>query len=81
MVLEKVDKTIDISGKICPYTLIETRETLKAMETGQVLEVLADYGPAANATIPSFCKKKGYPFKLIEEEPGALWRMFIKRTD
>ena len=54
---------------------------LKTMAAGQVLEVLVDYGPAANATIPSFCKKKGYPFELIEEEPGVRWRLLIQRTD
>ncbi|MFQ5593620.1 MAG: sulfurtransferase TusA family protein [Anaerolineae bacterium] len=81
MGFEKVDQTIDISGKICPYTLIETREALKRLETGQVLEVLVDYGPAAQATIPNFCQKKGYPLETIEEQPGEAWRLLIQRTD
>jgi len=81
MAFEKADKTVDISGKICPYTLIETRDMLKHMESGQVLEVLLDYAPAAKTTIPGFCAKKGYPFEVIEEKPGARWRILIQRTD
>lgn len=81
MGFETTDRTIDITGKICPYTLIETREALKRLATGQVLEVLVDHGPAAQATIPNFCQKKGYPLKVIEEEPGARWRLLIERTD
>jgi len=76
----KADKSIDIKGLICPYTLIETRDTLKQMQTGQVLEVLCDYEPAAKTTIPSFCEKKGYPLETIEEGDGQ-WRLLIQRTD
>lgn len=73
------DKTIDIKGFICPYTLIETRDTLKALEPGQVLEVVCDYEPAAKATIPSFCEKKGYPLQIVEDGVTA-WHIFITKS-
>lgn len=74
------DKSIDIRGQICPYTLIETRNALKDMQTGQVLEVLCDYEPAATQTIPSFCEKKEYPLQVIRNSDGV-WRLRIERTD
>jgi len=74
------DRLIDIRGKICPYTLLETRNTLKEMGCGEVLEVLCDYEPAAKITIPNFCTKKGYPLELVEEG-SSLWRLRIKKTD
>ncbi len=61
-----IDKTVDIQGKICPYTLIETRDAMKTLGGGQVLEVLVDHPPAATETIPNFCRKKGYPFEIID---------------
>ena len=76
---KQVDAQADIRGQICPYTLIETRDSLKRLETGQVLEVLCDYEPAAKTTIPNFCEKKGYPLETLEET--GLWRLYIKRTD
>ncbi len=81
MTIEKqVDASIDIRGQICPYTLIETRDKLKQMTTGQVLEVISDYAPAAKETIPNFCTKKGYPFETDEVGP-SLWHIRIERTD
>lgn len=80
MALIKVDHQIDISGKICPYTLIETREALKELQLGEVLEVLVDFEPAAMVTIPNFCAKKGYPFQTFAEGEGR-WRIRIERTD
>ena len=76
----KVVQTVDIRGQICPYTLIETRDALKSLEYGQVLEVICDYEPAAKTTIPNFCEKKGYSLETVEE--GAnLWRLYIEKAD
>lgn len=76
----RVAQTVDIRGQICPYTLIETRDTLKGLAQGQVLEVVSDYEPAAKTTIPNFCNKKGYPLETVEEAAN-LWRLYIEKTD
>lgn len=80
MSADKQDRFVDIRGKVCPYTLLDTRNTLKEMSSGQVLEVLCDYEPAAKVTIPNFCTKKGYPLEVIEEGSG-LWRLRIAKRD
>ena len=80
MAMTTVDHQIDITGKTCPYTLIETRDTLKTLKEGEVLEVLVDFEPAAMVTIPNFCAKKGYPFQTIADGEGR-WRLRIERTD
>ncbi len=76
----KVDKQIDIRGQVCPYTMIETRDALKELSKGQVMEVLCDYEPAVQTTIPQFCEKKGYPLETTEDGPN-LWHLYIQRTD
>ena len=80
MALTKVDHKLDITGKMCPYTLMDTRDALKELTTGEVLEVLVDFEPAAMLTIPNFCAKKGYPFQTIPDGEGR-WRLRIERTD
>lgn len=78
---EKVpDQSIDICGKICPYTLIETRDSLKTMSKGQILEVTCDYEPAARNTIPNFCNNKGYPFEVTDQGED-LWKIKIEKSD
>ena len=78
---EEKKSTVDIRGKICPYTLIETRNALKNLGDGEVLEVICDYKPAATHTIPEMCKKKGYPFELEEVEKDKLWKIYIKKEE
>lgn len=80
MALTRFDKQIDITGKICPYTLIDTRDAMKQMKQGEVLEVVVDFEPAAMVTIPNFCAKKGYPFQTFVND-GVGWRIRIERTD
>ncbi len=75
----KPSKTIDISGKVCPFTLVDTDRALKKMKKGDVLEVLSDYEPAVHSTIPSMCEKKGYTFEIKELEKGKKWQMLIKK--
>lgn len=76
----KIDNVVDISGKICPYTVMETRDALKTMENGQVLEVITDYQPAATESIPNFCKKKNYPIEVIDKADGT-FRLLIKKEE
>jgi len=74
----EITQKLDIRGQICPYTLIETRDTLKTLPIDSVLEVLCDYEPAATATIPSFCTKKQYPLEIVQEG-ASLWRLYIRK--
>ncbi len=76
----QIDKAINITGKICPYTVMETRDILKTMDAGQVLEVLSDYKPAATESIPNFCRKKNYPIEVIENGDGT-FRLLIKKEE
>lgn len=76
----QINKRFDISGMICPYTVLETREALKPMASGEVLEILSDYKPAATESIPNFCKKKNYPFEVIENGEGS-YRVLIKKEE
>lgn len=75
----KIDKTIDIKGEICPYTLIATRDALKSMDNGQLLEVISDYAPAVNETIPNMCRKKNYPVEVVEAD--GCWRVLIRKEE
>jgi TusA-related sulfurtransferase len=76
----KAARQLDVRGLICPYPLMEARDALKQLETGQVLEVVSDFEAAAKGTIPFFCRKKGYPIETVEEGP-SLWRLYIQKID
>ena len=79
LTITQIDKTVDISGAICPYTVMETRDALKTMEAGQVLELISDYKPAATESIPNFCRKKNYPNEVIDNGDGTYRLLIIKQ--
>ena len=76
----KIDKVIDITGKICPYTVMEVRDALKELQGGEVLAVTTDYKPAATESIPNFCAKKGHPIE-VKENPDGTFRLLIEKKE
>lgn len=74
----KANQSIDTRGMFSPYPERETRDALKAIAKGQVLEVLGN-DPVAMATIPALCNRLGYFYEVMEEEKGR-WRFFIEKT-
>lgn len=76
MAVDRIDRTIDVQGQICPYPFVEIKNALRELEQGQVLEVLTDYEPTVKTTIPSLCERKGHLFEVVETN-GKAWRVFI----
>ncbi len=76
----EVAARLDVTGKICPYPVLETREALKQLAAGQWLEVVSDFEPAATGTIPHFCRQKGYPYE-VELIGEGVWRVLVQKAD
>lgn len=78
MVVEKVDRCLDLQGKVCPYPTLEPRLALNEMTSGEVLEVITDYYPARQ-TIPELMQDLGYPYELVDGDK-PVFRFFIWKT-
>lgn len=72
-------ETIDIRGKVCPYTLILTKKALEETDSGDVLKVICDHAPAAEDTIPRYCEKQGYEFEVVKIEDKGVWEIYIRK--
>ena len=75
---EEPTKTTDVRGEVCPYPILETKMALKSIDSRELLEVLLDAKPSAEETLPSYCKKLGYDYEVVEE--SGYWRFFIKKA-
>jgi TusA-related sulfurtransferase len=75
-----IDKELNLKGKICPYTFIETMLTLEEMEPEKVLRVIIDYPPAV-CEVPRSLKNEGY--EIIEVQPvnGRDWAIIVKNKE
>jgi tRNA 2-thiouridine synthesizing protein A len=72
------DKKIDCLGLFCPMPILKTREAVKHLTAGQVLEMVSD-DPASDADIRSWTAKTGHQLIAVEREGPAL-RFFIRKA-
>jgi tRNA 2-thiouridine synthesizing protein A len=70
-------QTLDCIGLYCPEPLFQTRESIDAIEVGEILEVFAD-DPAAEEDLTRFAKRAGHEVVAAETDGGQL-RMLIRR--
>ncbi|MEP1741050.1 MAG: sulfurtransferase TusA [Kangiellaceae bacterium] len=51
----KVSQSLKLEGLRCPEPVMMIRKSIRAMQTGEILEVFAD-DPATKRDVPSFCE-------------------------
>lgn len=72
------DKQIDCTGLFCPMPIVKTREAIREMVTGQVLEMLSD-DPASEPDMRSWAQNTGH--ELLEvTRTGAVYRFVVRKT-
>ena len=72
-------QTLDILGKVCPYTLLLTKKALETMAGGAVLKVLCNHRAAVKDTIPKYCKKQEFEFEVVELRDKGYWEIYIRK--
>ena len=78
MGIEKIDRKLDLRGKVCPYPTLEPSLALNEMPVGEVLEVVTDYYPAQQ-TIPQLMRERGYSYELIDGDK-PVFRFLIQKS-
>jgi len=78
MGVEKIDRQLDLCGKVCPDTTLEPSLALNEMAVGEVLEVVTDYYPARQ-TIPQLMRERGYSYELIDGDK-PVFRFRIRKS-
>lgn len=73
-----VDRTLDCLGLFCPMPIVKTREAMKTMAAGQVLEMHSD-DPASDADMKSWTKRTGNELVAATKD-GAIYRFLVRKT-
>jgi tRNA 2-thiouridine synthesizing protein A len=73
----EADQTLDCKGLSCPMPIMKLAKTMKQMEKGSVLELLAT-DPGSKPDVPAWCKKTGNELLETAEENGV-YKYYIKR--
>ncbi|HTK93046.1 MAG TPA: sulfurtransferase TusA family protein [Verrucomicrobiae bacterium] len=73
-----VDKQIDCTGLFCPMPIVKTREALRDLAPGQVLEMLSD-DPASDADMQSWAQRSRNELIGVFRD-GAVYRFLVRKT-
>ncbi len=69
---------LDCLGLFCPMPVLKTREAMKQLRPGEILEMLSD-DPGSEADMQSWAARTGH--KLLEiDRNGAIFRFVIRKT-
>lgn len=71
------DKTLDALGLRCPEPVMMVRKTVRLMQEGQTLLVIAD-DPATTRDIPGFCQFMDHTL-LAQETEHPPFRYLLKK--
>ncbi len=72
------DKQIDCTGLYCPMPIVKTREAIRQMTAGQLLEMLSD-DPASEADMKSWARISGHDLVSIDRH-GAVFRFLVRKV-
>ena len=71
------DRTLDTSGRLCPYPILETARAVRELPVGAVLLVLAT-DPGIATDMPMWCKATRNEH-LATRRDGAVWRSYVRK--
>lgn len=76
---QEPDKTVDCIGLACPQPLLKTRVALGKMNSGEILEILAD-DPDAQKDVTGLVRRMDHTLLAVTEEDNIL-RFLIRKND
>lgn len=71
-------RTLDCVGLFCPMPILKTREVIRGMTVGELLEMLSD-DPASEADMKSWSARTGHELVDIDKH-GAVFRFLVRKT-
>ncbi|WP_018913997.1 sulfurtransferase TusA family protein [Thiomonas sp. FB-6] len=76
--LDKVDAEVDARGMNCPLPILKAKKALSAMQSGQVLRVLAtDHGSMRD--FQAFARQTGNELVAQTEQAGVISHLLRRR--
>ena len=71
-------RTIDTSGRLCPFPIVEAAKAVKKLDAGAVLLVIAT-DPGIAIDMPMWCKAtRNEHLGTFRDGPG--WKSFVRKA-
>jgi TusA-related sulfurtransferase len=72
------DRSIDCIGLFCPMPIVRTRDAIRGMTVGQVLEMRSD-DPGSDPDMKMWAQRSGHDLVEVSRE-GAVFRFLVRKT-
>jgi tRNA 2-thiouridine synthesizing protein A len=72
------DRRIDCTGLFCPLPIVKTREAIRDMAVGQVLEMVSD-DPGSDPDMKVWSQRSGHELIRVSRE-GAVFRFLVRKA-
>ena len=76
--LDKVDSEVDARGMNCPLPILKAKKALSAMQSGQLLRVLAT-DPGSMRDFQAFARQTGHELVAQTEQDGVIAHLLRRR--
>ena len=76
----QIDRELNLKGKVCPYTFVESMLVLEEMEIGEVLRIIVDF-PQAVCDVPKSLENEGYEILDVSAINDTDWAIRVKNTE
>jgi TusA-related sulfurtransferase len=71
-------KTLDITGKVCPFCTLAVQKSATDMKPGDELVVTCDHPSAATSSIPQYAQTAGFDVESKKLSTG-LWELRLTK--
>ncbi|MFP3254527.1 MAG: sulfurtransferase TusA family protein [Hydrogenobaculum sp.] len=75
----KINKELDITGEVCPFTFVKSKLVLETMEKGEVLRVIVDYEPSA-VSVPKSMRDEGQEVLATNKIGDNKWEIIVRKA-
>ncbi|HSN92438.1 MAG TPA: sulfurtransferase TusA family protein [Anaeromyxobacteraceae bacterium] len=71
------DRTLDTSGRLCPWPIVETAKVVQGLEAGAVLLVIAT-DPGIASDMPMWCRATRHEH-IATFRDGGRWKSYLRK--
>jgi TusA-related sulfurtransferase len=71
--------SLDVTGEICPYPLMLTKQKMGTLTAGDQLVVTVDYAKSVE-DIPRWAKEEGHSVLAIAEVGRTQWEIVLEKA-
>ncbi len=74
----QIDRELDLSGEVCPYTFVKSKLALEELDPGQVLRVTVDNSESAS-NVPKSLSLEGHEIVSLDQAANT-WQITVRNA-